>query len=370
MASEPDVRGVVLHLRPMELSVARIDSLRDLVGGLRAAGKRVVCWSSSYTNSTYQVACAADEILLQPGGMIDSLGFAREYVFLADALERAGVQADFVQITPYKTAADALTKRGLTPEAREMAEWLPDSNFAQLVFAVTAGRHCSEAAARELIDGAPYTDLGARTAGAVDDLLSEEDLPARLKARLQGWSQARRRLRRPRPPRPGRVVGLIRVEGTIVDGRSRRAPFKPPLRPPLLFEDQSGDLTVVQQARSLAANRRVGAVVLWVESGGGSATASEAMARLTSFSLIAPTPRSMTRRLTSSPTSIRTSASSRASTEPDTSPFRMSSNSWLSPFSIDVKPKHGSPDFARDVAFQKIANRMEGVRMASAKLRV
>ena len=278
MASEPDVRGVVLHLRPMELSVARIDSLRDLVGGLRAAGKRVVCWSSSYTNSTYQVACAADEILLQPGGMIDSLGFAREYVFLADALERAGVQADFVQITPYKTAADALTKRGLTPEAREMAEWLADSNFAQLVFAVTAGRHCSEAAARELIDGAPYTDLGARTAGAVDDLLSEEDLPARLKARLQGWSQARRRLRRPRPPRPGRVVGLIRVEGTIVDGRSRRAPFKPPLRPPLLFEDQSGDLTVVQQARSLAANRRVGAVVLWVESGGGSATASEAMA--------------------------------------------------------------------------------------------
>ncbi len=278
MASEPDVRGVVLHLRPMELSVARIDSLRDLVGGLRAAGKRVVCWSSSYTNSTYQVACAADEILLQPGGMIDSLGFAREYVFLAEALERAGVQADFVQITPYKTAADALTKRGLTPEAREMAEWLADSNFAQLVFAVTAGRHCSEAAARELIDGAPYTDLGARTAGAVDDLLSEEDLPARLKARLQGWSQARRRLRRPRPPRPGRVVGLIRVEGTIVDGRSRRAPFKPPLRPPLLFEDQSGDLTVVQQARSLAANRRVGAVVLWVESGGGSATASEAMA--------------------------------------------------------------------------------------------
>jgi protease-4 len=63
-----------------------------------------------------------------------------------------------------------------------------------------------------------------------------------------------------------------------VDGRSRRAPFKPPLRLPLLFEDQCGDLTVVQQARALAANRRVGAVVLWVESGGGSSTASEAMA--------------------------------------------------------------------------------------------
>ena len=65
-------------------------------------------------------------------------------------------------------------------------------------------------------------------------------------------------------------------------------------------------------------------------------TAFDAMARLTSFSLIAPTPRSMTRRLTSSPTSIRTRASSRASTEPDTSPLRISSSSWVSPFSIEA----------------------------------
>ena len=58
------------------------------------------------------------------------LGLAREYVFLAEGLGRVGVQADFLQITPYKTAADALTKRSLTPEAREMAEWLADSGFA------------------------------------------------------------------------------------------------------------------------------------------------------------------------------------------------------------------------------------------------
>jgi protease-4 len=262
----------------MELPAARIDSLRDLVDRLRRSGKRVSCWASSYTNSTYQVACAADEILLQPGGAISPLGLVREYAFLADALARVGVQADLLQITPYKTAGDALTKRGLTPEAREMAEWLADSAFTALLEAVMAGRRRSEEAARRLVDDSPYTDEVALSEAVVDGLVTEEELPGRLGASLTGWNQARRRLPRARPPRPGRFVGLIRVEGTIVDGRSRRAPFKPPLRPPLLFEDQCGDLTVVQQARALAANRRVGAVVLWVESGGGSATASEAMA--------------------------------------------------------------------------------------------
>jgi len=71
---------------------------------------------------------------------------------------------------------------------------------------------------------------------------------------------------------------MLRIEGLIVDGRSRRAPLRPPLGLPLVFQDQCGDLTVVEQARALAVDRRVGAVVLWVDSSGGSASASEAIA--------------------------------------------------------------------------------------------
>lgn len=278
IAGEPRVQGVVIHLRPIPLSAARVDALRELIAGLRGAGKRVVCWAPAYTTSTYQVACAADEVLLQAGGSIDALGIAREYTFLAEALEHVGVEADLLQITPYKTAGDALTKRGLTPEAREMAEWLADAGFLELVHAVAEGRRRPEPAARDLVDGAPYTDVGALAAGAVDGLLSEEELPGRLDGRLQAWGVARRRLPTVRPHRPGRIVGLLRVEGTILDGRTRRSPFKPPVGPPLLFEDQCGDLTLVQQARALAESRRVGAVVLWVDSRGGSALASEAMA--------------------------------------------------------------------------------------------
>lgn len=278
VAGDPRVKGVVLHLRPLALAPATVDGLRELVQGLRRAGKRVVCWSSTYTADTYQVACAADEVLLQHAGEVRELGYSRRYLFLAEALERAGLAADVVQITPYKTAFDMLSRSEMSREGREMAGWLLDAEFEELVAAVAEGRGLEAAAARELIDASPYTDLQAVAARAVDNVVGEEDLGAYLKAGVGPWSTAGRRVL-PRPPAPpGRFVALLRIEGSIVDGRSRRRPRPLPLRLPLLLDDMAGDLTVVQEARRLAAMRRVAAVVVWIDSGGGSGTASEAMA--------------------------------------------------------------------------------------------
>jgi protease-4 len=278
VTSEPRARGVLIQLRPLALSQAQVDALRDLIADVRAGGVRVTCWAPSYSAATYQVACAADEILLQAGGVVAPLGLARQYVFLAEALERVGLRADLLQVSPYKTAGDILTRRAFTPEAKEMAEWLADGLFAEQVAAVAAGRRLDESAARALVDASPFTDEQALAAGAVDALLTEEELPARLGGEVVDWASARRRLPTPRPARPGRVVALLRIEGMIVDGRSRRVPMRPPLAPPILFQDQCGDLTVIEQARAIAANPRVAAVAVWVDSGGGSATASEAIA--------------------------------------------------------------------------------------------
>jgi protease-4 len=277
-AADPRVRGVLIQLRPVPLTAAQGQALAGLLQEVRQAGKRVTCWATSYSQATYPVACAADEVLLAPGGEVAALGVGQMYVHLKDALDRLGVEAQLVQITPYKTAGDALTKSEMTREAREMAEWLADSALADLSEQVGSGRRLSEDAARRLVEGSPYTDEQALAAGAVDGLLTEEALPGRLGGRVEAFHVLQRRLRRPPPPRPGRRVGLLRIEGAIVDGRTRRAPLRPPVPLPLVFDSQAGDLSVVSQARRLAANRRVGAVVLWVDSGGGSATASFAMA--------------------------------------------------------------------------------------------
>jgi len=279
---DPRFKGVILHLRPVPLTMAGAQDLRELVAKLRAAGKRVVAWAPVYTTTTYYVACACDEICLLPSGMVMPLGFTATGLFLAQALARVGIQADFVQISPYKSAADTLTKSKMSDELREQLGWLLASQNDELISAIAGARKVDRQAAQQLVDGSPYTDDQARANGLVDAVIAEEQLPEHLgagrSATLAEWDQARRKLRRPAPALGrGRYVAIMRIEGTIIDGRSGRPPVKPPIEVPLVGDARAGDLTVVQVARQVAADRRAAAVVLYVNSRGGSSTASEAM---------------------------------------------------------------------------------------------
>jgi protease-4 len=282
IAREPKTVGVVLHLRPVPMSMATLQDLRDLIAKLRAAGKRVVAWAPFYTNETYYLASACDEILLMPAGSIQPLGFAGGGMFLADALARFGIEADFVQVSPYKSAADVLTKSKMSDELREQITWLLESQHMELAGAIAKSRGSDEGAAKALIDSSPYSDDAALAKHVVDGVVSEEELPNHLatNARVQiaTWAQAQRTLRRPAPTfGRGRYVAILRIEGTIIDGRSGRLPVKPPIDIPVVGDARAGDLTIVQLARQVAADKRAAAAILYVNSRGGSATASEAM---------------------------------------------------------------------------------------------
>jgi protease-4 len=281
---DPRIKGVILHLRPVGMPMATLQDLRELVGKLRKAGKRVVAWAPFYTTGSYYLACACDEILLMPTGAIQPLGFASTGMFLRDGLARFGIQADFVQISPYKSAADVLTKSKMSDEVREQVTWLLDSQNREFLSAVADGRLRAEKGAQELVDGSPYGDDAALESHVVDALVSEEDLAARLghgagaPVAIGTWDRARAKMRSAAPTLGrGKYVAVLRIEGTIVDGRSGGLPVKPPIEVPLLGDDRAGDLSVVQAARQVAGDKRAAAVVLYVNSRGGSATASEAM---------------------------------------------------------------------------------------------
>ncbi len=287
VAEDRRVKGVVLHLRALQLSpssgLAHLQTIRDLVEDLKRAGKRVIAWSTGYDTARYFVASAAQEVLLQLGGLIGPLGVAQSYLFLKDALARVGLEGDFLRVSPYKSALDTVVRREMSPEHREMATWLVESAHAEIGRAIAAGRGISEADAHALIDRSPYTDLAAQTARVIDGVIGEEDLPGHLgaagrPARIAPWEVARKRVRRLPLSRPGRFIALLRIEGEIVDGHSQRPPFRPPVPIPFLATERAGDLTVVQAARATAAMRRAAAAVLVVDSPGGSGTASEAMA--------------------------------------------------------------------------------------------
>ncbi len=283
IARDRRAKGVVLHLRPVPMSMASLQDLRELVSKFRGAGKRVIAWAPFYTTGTYYLASACDEILLMPAGLVRPLGFASTGVFLADGLARVGIKADFVQISPYKSAPDPLTKSKMSPEQRQQVTWLLASNHEELVRSISESRGVELDAAAKVVDDSPYTDTVALEKHVVDGLLPEEQLPDHLggageRARIATWDQARRRLRAPRPTTGrGRYVAIMRIEGTIVDGRTDSLPIKPPIDIPLVGQDRAGDLSVVPLARQVAADKNAAAAVLFVNSRGGSSTASEAM---------------------------------------------------------------------------------------------
>jgi protease-4 len=277
------IKGVVLHLRPVPMPMATLQDFRELVSNLRASGKRVIAWAPFYTTGTYYLACACDEILMMPTGSVQPLGFSATGMFLAAGLKRFGIEADFVQVSPYKSAADMLTKSKMSDELREQITWLLGSQHKELAAAIAESRGMDDSSAKSLIDGSPYGDDAALEKRVVDGIVPEEQLPDHLggsgmEVTVGTWEQARRALKQPHPTLGrGQYVAVLRIEGTIVDGRSERLPVKPPIDVPIVSGDRAGDLTVVQLARQVAADKRAAAVVLYVNSRGGSATASEAM---------------------------------------------------------------------------------------------
>lgn len=282
IAADSRVKGVVLHVRPLAMPPAALESLRELVIELRVAGKHVVAWATFYTSSSYLVACAADEMLLQPAGHVEMLGMSRTFPYLAKALKKVGMQGDFIPITPYKSGGDMFWRKDMSKEVREMSNWLIDSIYTERLRIIADSRGMEVEKAQELVDETPFQDDRALELGAVDGLLSEEDLPDHLgsggkPARLATWEKAQSSLLLERPVRAGRYVALVPIEGTIVDGPSVRPPITPPFEIPILGGPRAGDLTVVQAARKAVRDKRAAAVVVYVDSPGGSATSSEAM---------------------------------------------------------------------------------------------
>jgi protease-4 len=284
ISNDPRIKGVILHLRPAGMPMATLQDLREMVGKLRQSGRRVVAWAPFYTTGTYYLACACDEILLMPAGSVQPLGVATTGMFLKDGLARFGIEGDFVQISPYKSAADMWTKAHMSPELREQVTWLLDSQQKELLSAIGKGRVLDEKSAQALVDGSPYSDDRALEMRAVDAVMPEEKLAERVSqgsgtpVKIGTWEQALKKLRLPAPTlRARKYVAVLRIEGAIIDGRSGKLPFRPPIEIPMVSAERAGDLTFVQAARRVAGDKRAAAVVLYVNSRGGSATASEAM---------------------------------------------------------------------------------------------
>jgi protease-4 len=283
LAQDPHVKGILLELESPELGSAKKDALVKLITDFRAAGKRVVGWAVSVDNLGYQLLCAADEVLLAPAGRLELVGYAAEATALGEGLARVGIQAHFVRRGDYKTAPELFTHAHVSDIQRQTIEGFLDERYTDLVDSIARGRKKTPEEVRALIDAGPYSAQRALAAGLVDALCSEADLPTRLDERrreekdsddaeepiepMDSWLGAR-----PFPPvkwRPVRrrpKLGLVVISGMIAPGKGSSGELGPKV---------AGSEAVVKALRAASRDKRAKAVVLYIDSPGGSALASE-----------------------------------------------------------------------------------------------
>lgn len=277
IANDSRPKGVILYSRGFAMSLADLQSLKDVIGRLRARGKRVIMYAQEYGMAEYFVASSADEIILQPGGMLSTVGLMRSQTFLKDSLEAIGLQAESVAISPYKGAGDTFTRIKPSKEGEAQFNWLLDSQYQILISGIANGRDLGHDDTRAMINQAPYVGTDALEKGFVDALLNEEGLGKYLNTEnIVLWSRADDILPLKMPRDASKYVAVIRAAGTIVAGASQNPPVDLPI--PLIGGEQLGDASLVQQVRNLMTDERCASLVLYVDSPGGSAAASEAMA--------------------------------------------------------------------------------------------
>ena len=259
---------------------ATMQELRLGVRAFAAGGRPTVAWAESFGDESggmaaYVLACAFGEVWLQPGGGLGLLGVGIETTFVRGALDRLGIEPQLEQRHEFKNAADRVTRTGLTEAHRVALDRLAESISDDAVLAIAEGRRLDPARVRHLIDTGPRSASEARAVGLIDRLGYRDEVYADLRSRVDSdaellFADRWRPRRRPRVPARRRGhVALVEVRGAIVGGRSRRGPFG----------RQAGSDTVGAALRAAAADEHVRAVVLHVDSPGGSAVASEAIWR-------------------------------------------------------------------------------------------
>ncbi|HEU5098115.1 MAG TPA: S49 family peptidase, partial [Roseiflexaceae bacterium] len=221
-----------------------------------------------------------DEILVPPSAFLMITGLRAEVQFLKDALAKVGLAAEVEAVSPYKAAGETFVRSDISPENREQLDRLLDLRFAQIVSAIGAARGITADAARAAIDAAPLSASAAHERGLIDRLCYEDELETHLKAgerdpKILEWAAAKRALRLPMARRQRKLVAVVPIEGMITGGHSRSLPF--PI--PLLGGQQAGADSVAQALRQVERSRRVAAVVVYVNSRGGDAFASDLMWR-------------------------------------------------------------------------------------------
>jgi len=269
-ADDRSVAGLVLHVGDLDWGWARVDEMCAAVRAFRAAGKPAYASLDGGGEKEYLLAASTGLVAMPPVSNLQLDGLSASAMFMQGTFDKLGVRPNFAHVGRYKSAVEQYTRETLSPDAKQALESLLDDEYGLLVDSLASARRLSRDRVRELIDNGPYTAVEARQHGLLDTLLAESDLDS-LAARAGSAGRATdsfNRYAEDGGPLAGEHIALLVAEGEIVDGRSRETPFGGRV---------VGDRTLVEALQEIRERRSVRAVVLRIDSPGGSGDASDAV---------------------------------------------------------------------------------------------
>jgi protease IV len=297
-ADDPRVAGLIARVELPAAAAGPVQELREAVAAFTAV-KPSLAWAETYPGTlSYYLASAFGEVWMQPAGTVGLIGFATNALFLRDALDKAGIEAQFVARGEYKSAVNLFTQDRYTDAHREADTRLLESLRAQVWLAIADSRNIGQDALDGLADRAPLLRDIAVESGLIDRVGFRDEAYARIaelvgakgispesgdadgddgppRLYLSRYARATGPGGPARPSIPERgpksTIAVVTVAGSIVSGRGgSRLPFG---------SSNAGADTIAAGLREAAHDDSVSAIVLRVDSPGGSVSASETIWR-------------------------------------------------------------------------------------------
>lgn len=287
-ARDRQVQALLLRIEELDVGWGRVNELRHAIREFRRSGKP--CWAflESGGLAEYLVAGACDEVIMPESGMLFVSGLRMQMFFYKDLLDKIGVQADMIQMGDFKGAAEPFTRNRMSPALKQHLEMVLQDMYEYVIETIADSRKHKQLdrdKVRQLLDQGPFTPHQALKLGLIDRLAYETDLTKLLSDAKKVKAQLVADYGKPRPREPGLLdifkllappaeprlsdrakIALIYAVGVIVPGKGTGS---------LFGESVIGSDTYVRAIRRAEEEPSIKAIVLRVDSPGGSALASD-----------------------------------------------------------------------------------------------
>jgi protease-4 len=270
------IKVIILDVHMAGAGWGKSEEIRDAIADFRSSGKPVYAYMEYATDKEYYIASACDKIYLAPPGELFINGLAADVLFFRGSLDKLGIYPDMVQVGKYKTAVETFTRKDMSDANREFINALLDDLFNRYVEGVAKARGKSGEEMRAIIDDAPHSAAKAKELGLIDGVAYRDELEKALKSKLGYKDSDELRVVKSAAysevePESlgldkGEKIAVIYASGDIGSGRSENSPGG---------SQSIGSDTLSKAIRDAGEDKTIKAIVIRVDSPGGSGLASD-----------------------------------------------------------------------------------------------